>query len=110
MLNVLWMILLSRGNLLLPVSLEAWDSVLDAHVACDWTVYGDLESGARDLVTALLEDPLSDDQEARNVLVGRHDKHGRYARPIRIRSVVATNELQVCSHAVIVRMRALVQI
>lgn len=49
------------------------------------TVYGDIHSGARHVVTALLEDPLSDDQDRRNALTGRHDKHGPRAPPLRIR-------------------------
>ncbi|KAG9026883.1 hypothetical protein FRB95_008369 [Tulasnella sp. JGI-2019a] len=46
--------------------------------------YGDAHSGARDIVTALLEDPLSDDQERRNALTGRHDGDTHSAKPLLI--------------------------
>ncbi|KAG8863446.1 hypothetical protein FRB96_008186, partial [Tulasnella sp. 330] len=47
-------------------------------------VYGDLHSGARDIVTALLEDPLSGDQEKRNALTGRHDATTHPPKPLSI--------------------------
>ncbi|KAG8902669.1 hypothetical protein FRB99_004285, partial [Tulasnella sp. 403] len=46
--------------------------------------WGDAYSGVRDVVTALLEEPLSDDQVRRNALVGRHDAHPGSHQPLRI--------------------------
>ncbi|KAG8936802.1 hypothetical protein FRC02_011381 [Tulasnella sp. 418] len=48
-------------------------------------IWGDSKSGATDLVTALLEDPLSDDSQRRTALHGRLDGDSVQQSPLRIR-------------------------